>query len=264
MARRRTSPRGARLVPRETIDRVLSLVRQGWTLAAVAEEMGYATSNSLSRWRTAYPDFAVELDRAKAEGASLSKRAARRERVLSRVRAGEMPGAAAKAEGLCHEAPTRWARIDADFRVRYHAAKAAGERVRYGALLDRRKAALLTAIAAGRTVTEACRLTGEGTRNPRRWCKADPGFAAEYGRLVGETRYPAARRKLLRVVGRVRAGATVWQAAKAEGASVVTVLRWRDCYPAARAAILAAYADTGREPPPTWRSSRADADWRAA
>lgn len=244
----RTSTRGSLPVPRETLDRALSLVRGGMTIAAAAEALGYSDRLTLSCWRRRYPWFAPALDAAKVESKRHRRAATVSVKILARVRSGETQRAAATAEGVHYCTVTGWRRKLPGFAEALTAAQEAGRRVRYGAIA-RRKADVLTWASMGKPTSVACRLAGCTDADVHRWRRTDPGFAAELARIVGPTRRPRAYAKFQRLLVLVRDGETVWNAARKVKLGPNSPFRWRDHYPDLWAEIVRAYVDTGRTPP---------------
>lgn len=244
----RTSTRGSHPVPRETLDRALALVRSGMTMAEAADALGYSSPLTLSTWRKRYPWFAPALVEARAEGMARRKGPRAALAVLRRVRAGETQRAAAAAEGVAVATIGGWNRRIPGYRAALTAAMYAG-RVGQRSRVARRKADVLTWIGKGRSVVDACARAGCTDADVSRWRRSDPGFTADYDRLVGPTRHPRGRAKFHRLLERIRAGETVWHAAVAVrlGPSVPTL--WRQNYPELWAEVVRAYVEAGRTPP---------------
>ena len=245
----RTSTSGAPPVPRETMDRVLDLVRQGYTLRSIALMIGYAHGETISSWRKLYPPFAAELDAAKAEGKAARRHPDAPERVLTRVRAGATIAQAAEAERVSHGTVQRWARLDPSYRAELTQASASARAVRSSRRSARAKADVLTWIGKGKSANEACRLAGVTSATVSKWRSDDPGFDAEHARLVGPTRRPRGWVKFRRMLPLIRAGATVWNAARVVGLGPWPVYVWWEKQPAMWAEIVAAYEASGRTPP---------------
>lgn len=249
MSRPRTSTRGSLPVPRETLDRALDLVRGGMTIAAAAEALGYSSRLTLSSWRQRYPWFAPALDAARAESKTHRRAATVSQKILARVRSGETQRAAATAEGVHYCTITRWRGQVPGFAEALTAAQRAGRRVRYGSVVARRKADVLTWVGRGKTTTAACRMAGCTDADVHRWRRSDPDFAAEFARAVGPTCRPRAYAKFKRMIVLVRDGETVWNAARKVKLGPHAPFRWRDDCPELWSEIVKAYEDSGREPP---------------
>lgn len=247
MSKPRRCDRGRPPVPREILDRALDIVRAGGTIADAAEACACVSTN-VSAWRKMYPWFAPALDQAKAEGAEKRTAGRARRAVLSRVRRGENVKDAAAAEGYTVPAVQGWRHRDPKFAADLDAAKAAGQAVRR-ARHDRAKAAVLTWIGKGKSANEACRLAGVTSATVSKWRSDDPGFDAEHARLVGPTRRPRGWVKFRRMLPLIRAGATVWNAARVVGLGPWPVYVWWEKQPAMWAEIVAAYEASGRTPP---------------
>lgn len=249
-AKPRTSTRGHHPTPRATLDRALELVRQGWTMNAVADVIGYSSGSCISSWRKQYPWFAAELDAAKAEGLANKPSRQRSAQFLALVRAGLTQRAALRdLGGLTPSAVARWKQSHEGFAVALTAAIRAGRMVRYGSRWSQQKAAVLTWLERGQTVIEACRRAGCSTYESDYWRTVDAGYAADYARLVGPTHRPRGRAKFRRLLVLVREGETVWNASRAVRLGPCAPHRWRDRYPEMWAEVVKAYGDSGREPP---------------
>lgn len=245
----RTHTRGMPPVPRAKLDRALAMVRAGASLREVAAALGYASQFTVSSWRKRYPWFAEAMDAAKAEGREARWIESGGPRVLARIRAGETQIAAMAAEGLPPGAINHWSRRRPGFRAELVAAVQAGHMRRFGARWSRDKAAILTWMERGRSVVEACRMVGCNDADVWRWRQDDPGFAADYARLVGPTGRARGRHKFRRMIALIHGGATVWEACLQARIGTGPVGYWRDHYPDLWAEIVAAYEATGRTPP---------------
>lgn len=249
-AKPRTSTRGHHPTPRATLDRALELVRLGLTLDAVADAIGYSSGTCISAWRKQYPPFAAELDAAKAEGRANKPSRQRSAQFLALVRAGSTQREALRQlGGLTPSAVARWKQSHEGFAAALTAAIHAGRMVRYGARWSQQKAAVLTWLERGQTVAEACQRAGCRTTTSDYWRTVDPHYASEYARLVGPTHRPRGRAKFLRLLGLVRGGETVWNAARTVRLGPCAPRGWRDRYPQMWAEVVQAYEDSGREPP---------------